>query len=119
MTRATASQFEEWKQACIADPSKLDALPASQKELYLKLFGINPIASKPRVTAESHGLQVTLVLHEEATFDEIALFAYRVTSMMSSIPKKDFAELLKTATDALAHIGATWDDVFIYLKASA
>jgi hypothetical protein len=124
-TRATAEEFQAWKEACIADPSKLDGMSKELQKYWMNEFGIVlPGKANERITSAisenlMQGLRIKLTLRDDATFEEIALFAYQITSLMPVIPTKEFQALLFTAGDALAHLGATWSDVFTYLKAGA
>jgi len=123
--RAGPEEFAAWKAACIADPSKLDHMSKGLRDYWRKEFGIDIIEkANERITSAisenlMQGLRIKLTLRDDATFEEIAVFAYQITSLMAVIPTKEFQALLTTAGDALAHLGATWNDVFTYLKAGA
>lgn len=64
-------------------------------------------------------IMLDLILAEDASFEEIAVFAYRLATLLTVIPTAEFTKLLGIVTDALAHLGASWDDVFTYLKGNA
>jgi hypothetical protein len=122
MMRATAQDFERWKAACIADPSKLDSLPKNMQTYWRNEFGIGePTKPVVRLTNNSThgGLGKRLQLHDDATFEEIAEFAFQLGTLMDFLPDDVFQQALDTTAKALSHIGATWDDALTYMKAGA
>lgn len=120
--RATAQDFERWKLACIADPSKLDSLPKNMQTYWRNEFGIVTaikVITRKTTTVTHSGLGTRLALHDDATFEEIAEFAYQLGSLMDFLPDDVFQQALDTTSKALSHIGATWDDALTYMKAGA
>lgn len=125
MNRATVEEFEAWKAGIIADPTKLDSLPKSVADYWRKEFMIEkseshtPSGPRPVVLNSQNpnaGINATLILRENATFEEIAEFTYRLTAASGFLTEIQFTELLNLAGDSLARIGSSWDQVIIYLK---
>lgn len=116
--RATAAEFQAWKEACIADPSKLTG-SKEYRESMMRIFGIGePVAPTARVVSANSpdGTRLKLHLHDDATLAEIAEFTQHILPLMPAIPTDQFHLLLRKAQAAMARIDATWEDVFAHMK---
>jgi hypothetical protein len=100
MTRATNEEFEAWKADCIANPSKLDALPRSVAQMWRKQWGINAtVFNISSARNLSKGVGVSIQIDENSSIDQVTDFAFRLQMMLDS---KSIAEdAWKLGTDSI------------------
>jgi len=85
MSRATSQDFEVWKADCIANPSKLDALPKSVAQFWRKQFGIGAaVINISSARSLSKGVGISIQIDETSNINQVIDFAFRLQMMLGS-----------------------------------